>query len=281
MKLSSVMFTFNLKETIVQINENAKKSAAYSYVVMKVNPIDDTEISIEHVCVLAVKYPIMFYPIERFRKHFRRVLFGDKFWSGRKVLKTNFKENFAHLRKRGAEVYADEDTAIRETARSIISDFQVLSRQNQVLLSKRAAFDLSTIEDSEHKVYHGTEHPRYHTVPKHTDISIPITSTIPEERIMSIDPLTAKLMKEDLGYKLAKELIRESQLEIHESQKLHELPEPLADDEEEQRIFDKGVEREFVYNTATGTRAWVDPYVDEDGDIVKEITHRITPLKPD
>ena len=34
-------------------------------------------------------------------------------------------------------------------------------------------------------------------------------------------------------------------------------------------------EREFVYNHALGTRAWVVTYVDEDEDIVREETHRI------
>lgn len=42
------------------------------------------------------------------------------------------------------------------------------------------------------------------------------------------------------------------------------------------RFFDKGVEREFIYNTATGTRTWMDPYVDEEEDTIREVAHRMT-----
>ena len=83
-------------------------------------------------------------------------------------------------------------------------------------------------------------------------------------------------MKENLGYKLAKELIRESELEVEESQKFSGLPESDVETEE-QRIYDKKIERECMYNHALGTRAWVDTYIDEDGDIIREETHRIEP----
>ena len=84
-------------------------------------------------------------------------------------------------------------------------------------------------------------------MPKPIEISVPVTAIIAEQRITLIDALTAKLMKEDLGYKQglftfcdfmppvcvfdvilihnhtlrlrlpAKHLIRESQLEVDET----------------------------------------------------------------
>ena len=274
MKLTNVMFTYNLEQLIIQLSEEMTKSAALKYVLSKVNPANDTEITIENVCLMAVKYPIMFYPLERFRKHFKRVMFGDKFWDGRKTLKSKFQENFGYVRNASKEGFVNEAAAIRVTAKAILNDYHASAMANMDALKTSVRFDESTIEDAEHKTYHGTEHPRYSTIPKSLEIKIPITIDRPEKPIEVVDRLTAKLMKEDLGYKFAKEIIRESELEVEENQKLVDLPETDVE-MEEQRIYDKKIEREFVYNYAIGTRAWVDTYVDEDDDIVREECHRI------
>lgn len=276
MKLTNVMFTYNVEQLVIQLSEEMTKTSSLDYILSKVNPANDTEITIENVCLMAVKYPIIFYPLERFRKHFKRVMFGDKFWENRKTLKSKFQENFGHVRNASKEGFVNEAAAIRVTARAIIGDYQRAAMANMDELKSSTRFDVSTIEDAEQKTYHGTEHPRYSVVPTKLDINIPITIDRSETPIQIVDRLTAKLMKENLGYKLAKELIRESELEVEESQKFSELPESDVETEE-QRIYDKKIEREFLYNHALGTRAWVDTYIDEDGDIVREETHRIEP----
>merc|ERR1711916_420607 len=193
---------------------------------------------------------------------------------GRKTLKSKFQENFGYVRNASKEGFINEAAAIRVTARAILNDYHTSAMANMDALKSSVRFDESTIEDAEHKTYHGTEHPRYSTIPKSLEIKIPITIDRPEKPIEVVDRLTAKLMKEDLGYKFAKEIIRESELEVEENQKLVDLPETDVE-MEEQRIYDKKIEREFVYNYAIGTRAWVDTYVDEDDDIVREECHRI------
>jgi len=38
----------------------------------------DRELSIGHCIKLAIKYPLMFYMVKRFRQHIRRIFLGDK-----------------------------------------------------------------------------------------------------------------------------------------------------------------------------------------------------------
>jgi hypothetical protein len=63
----------------------------------------------------------MFYPLHRFRKHFKRIMFGDKFWVGKNPIKSRFPEIFGSLKGKSLG-YENEALSIRETARSILAD---------------------------------------------------------------------------------------------------------------------------------------------------------------
>ncbi len=106
---------------------------------------NDTEISAESIIKLGLKYPVLFFPLLRFRNHmrlvllpshfthslnyslthsFRRLIFGDKFWANQKLIKprTEFQKNDIDplLYIDGT---VDEDAAVVCTARSIITDY--------------------------------------------------------------------------------------------------------------------------------------------------------------
>jgi hypothetical protein len=68
-----------------------------------------------------VKFPLLFYAVERFRKHLKRIVFGEKFWAGRPQMKLRLTEleGVAFIANR---CYANEHSALVETSRSIVFD---------------------------------------------------------------------------------------------------------------------------------------------------------------
>ena len=73
-------------------------------------------------------------------------------------------------------------------------------------------------------------------------------------------------------YKDARSIIEGSELPVDERQVFHILP-PI--NTEVDRIYDRQVEREFIYNAGNGTRAWIEEFQDEDGDVMRENSYRI------
>lgn len=88
LKLRAKLFTFNLYQLVIVLMSELTPSACRDYILARVNLADDTEIAIAQVVKLGTKYPVMFYLLERFRKHMRRLVFGDRFWEGRSVIKS-------------------------------------------------------------------------------------------------------------------------------------------------------------------------------------------------
>lgn len=89
-QLKATMFTYNLNQIISTLSEELEKSAALDYCIKRSNVQNDMEISIESVMRIAVKYPVGFFQLIRFRKKFRRLFFGDRFWEGRRCIKSRF-----------------------------------------------------------------------------------------------------------------------------------------------------------------------------------------------
>jgi hypothetical protein len=76
-------------------------------------------------------------------------------------------------------------------------------------------------------------------------------------------------------YNDAKFIIEASELPVDESIIFHVLP---PENHEEERIFDRQIEREFIYNCGDGSRAWIEEFVDPDGDVLREWSHRVSHL---
>lgn len=112
---------FNVDEILQISTEDTKRSAALRVILKYCNPKDDREVSVRSLCSLAVKYPIMFYSLWHFRTHFRRLVYGDRFWEGRKNVKSQL-----HLDIKEKEAnFNTEKTAIKATAKALIADLSV------------------------------------------------------------------------------------------------------------------------------------------------------------
>jgi hypothetical protein len=118
-QLKAVLYTYNLQQMITVLSEDTPKSAALDYCLKRASIQNDMEISIELVMRIAMKYPIGFFQLIRFRQKFRRCLFGDKFWLGRPYLESRYFE-FGD----GAG-FETEERAKLETARAIVLDFEL------------------------------------------------------------------------------------------------------------------------------------------------------------
>jgi hypothetical protein len=81
-------------------------------------------------------------------------------------------------------------------------------------------------------------------------------------------------LKNDLGYKWARDLISESAMDIPKEQTFAEIPQTFV---EEMRLYDSKIDSEFVYNAGSGYRAWVERHKLSNGKIVKEWFHRTSP----
>ena len=156
LKLHTVLFTFNFMEIIKVLNENSKKSSALEYVLRACNVTNDEEISVRKIIRIGIKYPIIFYSLERFRTHYKRLVFGQKFWTSENQYKRFLKcrvdleisPDQADIdqninvndidNNQIADYFDNESTAIKQTARAIISDFNHgTDSKNSVKLNDR------------------------------------------------------------------------------------------------------------------------------------------------
>ena len=107
------------------------------------------------------------------------------------------------------------------------------------------------------------------------------TIVVTDEFFEPVDVVSEEIcirMKIDLGYKLARRIIVESELPWHESQSFPILP---PENDTESRFHDTAVKQDFVYNVGRGTSSWVTTFADEDGDIARETWTKISrPITP-
>jgi len=238
-KVSAPMFTFNFQQLIKQLAEETKPSFSLDYVINYSNLQNDDEITIESIIKIALRYPLLFYPLVRFRKHFRRVLFGDKFWEKLSLVKSHIDELEDFDYKFFYNGFENEKEALKMTARSILADISDMKVEGD----KKPVIRLSD------------------------NYREPLTSLTEECCIRC---------KDLLGYEIARNIIRESELTCPESQCFVEIP---ISGDTDLRFHCNAEGRDFIFNTATGITAWVHT-VEKDGSVVKEHSIRIAPPHP-
>jgi hypothetical protein len=227
-QLKAVMYTYNLEQMISILCEDSEKSASLDYCLKRASVKKDMEISIELAMRIAMKYPIAFYQLIRFRQKMKRCLFGDRFWIGRPYLESRYFEFGDCIG------YTTEKRAVMETARAIVLDFE-LGTPKSLFCTNELRFES-------------------------------------DDYVVSNEACTR--LKTSVGYRAAKELIIESQFKFEDSQFFMAL---AHDHAETERAYDPKIKKEFMYNTTSGFRAWIDTYRTIDGTIIKEECFRTDP----
>jgi hypothetical protein len=122
LKLTAVIFAHNLEQIAEVLAEEIKPSATKKYFFHLLKSTKkESEVSVEEILQMGIKYPILFYQLKRFRKHFRRLVLGDKFWAGRKLLKSKFADDMDLPKGYDAD-FANEKLATRATCRILLRD---------------------------------------------------------------------------------------------------------------------------------------------------------------
>lgn len=302
LKLSAVMYTFNLFQLLKVVCSELKFSASKEYVLSHCNLDNGTEISFLDIIKLAQKYPVMFFSLEKLRRHIRRFLFGDTFWKDRNHFPVSLDDTQPKFRipkdckkprkgsNRQPPVHGyTEEMAVRDTSRAIIQDI--------------------------------AEYPFDKVVGK-IGLSLPHDNPQDHNPLTFIDAALATKLAVFVGYKWAKLLIKESGFKyassVEEAERENEkiataasaaiaeqmalakestgffkkktkvleiaeqdpevpcilyLAEPEAIDNEK-RHYDNKIKEEFYYNDGTGLRAWVRVYTDESGHLLKETSYK-------
>lgn len=137
MSANAKLHTYSLDQLLRVLMEDLQPSAAAAILLESVGRLGkEDELSMLAVVKLGIKYPILFYVLERFRKHIRRIAFGDKFWENRSQLKLKI-EDLEGSSDFFNAVYKNEQTAIIETSRSIIADVMSSKRLKRYRVNAR------------------------------------------------------------------------------------------------------------------------------------------------
>jgi len=118
---TATVFAFNVEQLVGIFGEDIRPCTTSKYLQKLLKEIPkDKEYSIGEVIKMAIKYPLMFYAIKRFRNHVRRMFLGDKFWDSQKLLKSKLGD--LGIKKGFEVVFENENTARLCTCKAIICD---------------------------------------------------------------------------------------------------------------------------------------------------------------
>lgn len=112
LKLRAVMYSFNLYQLLLVLMSELRSTASKKYILERVNLEDEMEISIATAIRLGTKYPLMYYLMERFRYHLRRLIWGDKFWKDRYQWSSNLDSTALYAVPEGLETEENEEGEI-------------------------------------------------------------------------------------------------------------------------------------------------------------------------
>lgn len=244
LKLEINIFLHNLCEMLILFTEDQNSCASKLIMRTILNEPKEKEISIGYIIKLGIKYPVLFYALEKFKKKCRRFVFGDKFWQTKKHLKLKTK-NELNIQADVKAGFVDIAAATAFTASSIITD--AILNENKF---QGGRYQLSE------ELY------------------------TPQDVISYIGSEDAVILKSIFGYKDAKKLIVESGIPYSEELKFitgfetGDFEEKTDEEERElTRIIrlDKENDRNFLHDPASGETAWAQNLLNEDDTVFREI----------
>lgn len=244
LQIVTKIYSFNIQQISVLLTENLPKSTTLAYLQKRCNVRNDTEISLEDIMKLAMKYPLLFYPLVQYQKCFQRKFFGDQFWTSRPKLLSRFFDYEVY------DSFESLEKAQKRSAQAIICDYR--DKTPTSLIVERSPLYEETDQDD--------LSPR-HLIESNYQISSEIL----------------RRMKADLGYRMTRRLVLESGYKWSKEDQ-HFMNLSIPDDHYEvadERIYDPKLRATFLMNYGSGLRAWVDIYRGRDGRILREETYHI------
>jgi len=240
LKLETKIFYHNFYEILVLLIEEKKCYSSQIVLNSIKNEAKDKELTIQSIIRIGIKYPILFYALEKFKRMYRRYVFGDKFWQNKKHLKLRQKAAL-HVHMDVRYNFSSIENSIAFTAVSIITDAVNAAHSNEETV----------------------------TVFRHSDHIHPLA-----QRLSFVGKDEAVILKDVFGYKHAKHLLVESGLgysedvqflwgfdsaDVEETEKEHEI-----------KAMDADTGHHFTHDPSSGETKWGQLYFNEDDSIFKE-----------
>lgn len=122
LQLSVVFSACSIKEICLLMIEDLKPSGGVLLIKMALQKLDQApDFRLKTILRIGTKYPLLFWALQKFRRCYKRFVFGDRFWSRRKCLKLKSLE-ILDFPSDFNDWFVNEVTAIRFTAMHMISD---------------------------------------------------------------------------------------------------------------------------------------------------------------
>jgi hypothetical protein len=256
LKLETTTLSHNIYE-ILKLLAEERSSFTLDIVLENFGLIPrEREMTVTSILKLAIKYPVLFYKLEDFKRICRRYLFGDKFWKNKRNLKLQHKAALgvvADLRGH----FQSWQRAAAVSATALITDVMHTHTRTRTPATSLLSEELYAYDDVVHFVTREG----------------------------------AIRLKEVFGYKRTKRLIAESGLETSDEVlftqgfEADDAPmeekegdgdgdggeSPLRDKKLEMTLLDKESDHHFSHDPASGETAWGQQLIAPDGSLFREI----------
>jgi hypothetical protein len=141
---SIVVSSYSVQQICLLMMEDLKPTGGSLLIKLSLHKLDQApDFRLKTLLRVGTKYPLLFWSLQKFRRSYKRFVFGDKFWPGRKYLKLkaieilDFPSDFN-------DWFVNEPTATKITAIHIIGDI-VNSTVNEWTFSDAYCSPLVTI----------------------------------------------------------------------------------------------------------------------------------------
>ncbi|KAJ1432027.1 hypothetical protein B484DRAFT_448044 [Ochromonadaceae sp. CCMP2298] len=257
LSVQATMSAYSLDQLVPLLMEDLLPSAAGAVVKEASSRMGkEAELTILTMVKLGVKYPIMFYSVQRFVKLLKRQVFGDKFWEGRPALKLKIEDAEEEGLKNMNARFRDELSARRETSKSIICD-AVAMRGYVFALTEDAAEEVVEVDAHVMAVLKGVfGYERSRQLVLDSDIFY-------EDSLLLQTALGAEEpVKRPLGG-----------MGVFAEEGRGDRGTGILSLGESQVVLDPLTDRTFAFDAATGKSSWIVGVVDEGGEVAMELLY--------
>lgn len=280
LQISAVVTAYSFVQLCTILMEDLQPSGARTALLKGLKKLEEApDLRFQNIIRMGVKYPLLFYSVERFRKYYKRAVFGDRFWQGRKLLRLRNINLDDHLDRDFNTCFHSEEAALKRTAMSLISD-SLNTKEAEWTLNDHFYESPLTINEEQVTILKNIL--GYATARKMIMESgitgefdkrfmqpfeaIVPTSFPPE---MALDKIAMPPHLQHHGNDHHEEEEEEKQAEgiehNHPSEREHEeWPEGMA------VIHDSNANRDFHFNLFTGRTKWQKIFVDVEGEVLRE-----------
>ncbi len=294
LQLSVTFGSYSIQQTCLLLVEDLKSSGGASLINTALKNLDNApDFRLRTLIRFGTKYPLLFWALQKFRKCYKRFVFGDRFWLNRKHMKLkcidllDFPTDYN-------EWFLNEDTAVKFTAIHIISDV-IISTSNQWTFSDIYNPPLSVITSEqitklkevvgykvatrlliESQIPYDFEpifaapfiyKERTDDVPetsKQDDLNHPSSE---ESEIINEEPATDAI-DDSGGDEIAMEEENDENIEVIEGKSVEDGEEGDEYIQQENLgviLHDDGCDREYAYDVKTGRSRWAKIIMNESG----------------